>query len=152
VVGLRPEPIMTLPRTAADVLSDHVVFEVESIDRMYLNVYVPKLQRVGQVVGFLTRHRGFEIASTALVAPMSKDFVEGIGRYAADHGLPLIDFVKGARKDDVMHDYLARSDGSEGVFVHRAGTGEGPDLPYRKAAQPHHGSGLPVDRDGHRDG
>jgi hypothetical protein len=29
---------MTLPRTAADVLSGHVVFEIESIDRLYLNV------------------------------------------------------------------------------------------------------------------
>jgi hypothetical protein len=35
---------MTLPRTVADVLSDHVAFEVECIDRMYLNVYVPQLQ------------------------------------------------------------------------------------------------------------
>ena len=31
---------MTLPRTVADVLSEHVSFEVECIDRMYLNVYV----------------------------------------------------------------------------------------------------------------
>src|SRR5664280_3808385 len=30
--------MMTLPRTVADVLSDHVTFEVECIDRMYLNV------------------------------------------------------------------------------------------------------------------
>jgi hypothetical protein len=113
--------MMTLPRSAGDVLTEHVVFEVESIDRMYLNVYVPELQRVGQVVGFLTRHRGFEIASTALVAPMSKDFVAGIDRYAADHDLPLIDFVKGQRKDDVMHEHLARSDGSEGMlFIGRA--------------------------------
>ena len=51
---------MTLPRTAADVLSRHVVFEIESIDRLYLNLYVPELQRVGQVVGFLTRHLGFD--------------------------------------------------------------------------------------------
>ena len=35
---------MTLPRTVADVLSEHVSFEVECIDRMYLNVYVPQLQ------------------------------------------------------------------------------------------------------------
>ncbi len=35
---------MTLPRTVADVLADHVVFEVECIDRMYCNVYVPQLQ------------------------------------------------------------------------------------------------------------
>jgi hypothetical protein len=44
---------MTLPRSAADVLSRHVEFEIESIDRLYLNLYVPELQRVGQVVGFL---------------------------------------------------------------------------------------------------
>ena len=40
----RPEPEMTLPRTVADVLTEHVVFEIESIDRMYLNVYQPRLQ------------------------------------------------------------------------------------------------------------
>ena len=31
---------MTVARTVADVLADHVVFEVECIDRMYCNVYV----------------------------------------------------------------------------------------------------------------
>jgi hypothetical protein len=31
----RPEPAMTVARSVADVLTDHVVFEVESIDRMY---------------------------------------------------------------------------------------------------------------------
>src|SRR6202022_5158785 len=101
---------MALPRTAADVLSRHVVFEIESSDRLYLNLYVPELQRVGQVVGFLTRHLGFEIASTALVAKRSEAFAEGLRRYARDHEVPLIDFVKGQRKDDVMHEHLARCD------------------------------------------
>ena len=32
---------MTLPRSAADVLADHVLFEIEAIDRMYLNLYQP---------------------------------------------------------------------------------------------------------------
>jgi len=36
---------MTLPRSAADVINDHVVFEIESIDRAYCNLYVPRLQR-----------------------------------------------------------------------------------------------------------
>jgi hypothetical protein len=31
---------MTLPRTVSDVVAEHTVFEVECIDRMYLNVYV----------------------------------------------------------------------------------------------------------------
>ncbi len=35
---VRPELVMTLPRSVAEVLSEHVVFEVECIDRMYLNV------------------------------------------------------------------------------------------------------------------
>jgi hypothetical protein len=31
---VRPELAMTVARSVADVLDDHVVFEVESIDRM----------------------------------------------------------------------------------------------------------------------
>ena len=30
---------MTVARSVSDVLNDHVVFELECIDRMYLNVY-----------------------------------------------------------------------------------------------------------------
>ena len=35
---------MTLPRSAADVLAGHVLCEIEAIDRMYLNLYQPRLQ------------------------------------------------------------------------------------------------------------
>jgi len=35
---------MSVARTVAEILGEHVTLEVESIDRMYLNVYVPKLQ------------------------------------------------------------------------------------------------------------
>ena len=35
---------MTLPRSAADVLAGHVLFEIEAIDRMYLNLCQPRLQ------------------------------------------------------------------------------------------------------------
>ena len=41
----QPEPKMSVPRTVAEVLDEHVTLEVEGIDRMYLNVYVPQLQR-----------------------------------------------------------------------------------------------------------
>lgn len=34
---------MSVPRTVSEVLKDHVTLEVEGIDRMYLNVYVPQL-------------------------------------------------------------------------------------------------------------
>ena len=37
---------MSVPQTVAEVLAKHVVLEVESIDRMYLNIYVPPLQNI----------------------------------------------------------------------------------------------------------
>ncbi len=52
---------MTLPRSASDVLSDHVTLEVdcrstvECMDRMYLNVYQPRLQFAEGVVSFLRK-------------------------------------------------------------------------------------------------
>ncbi|MEO3859832.1 hypothetical protein [Acrocarpospora sp. B8E8] len=44
---------MTLPRTVADVLTEHVVLEIESIDRMFLNVYQPLLQHPRALVGWV---------------------------------------------------------------------------------------------------
>ena len=60
---------MTLPRTVADVLSEHVSFEVECIDRMYLNVYVPQLQYATGLVSYIHRQLGMPVASTAALAP-----------------------------------------------------------------------------------
>jgi hypothetical protein len=112
---------MTVPRSVADVLADHVTLEVESIDRMYCNLYVPQLQHVNGVVQFFRGHRGMPFASSALMDPISKDFVAGIHRFCRRHDVPMVDFVKGQRKDDLAHEYLARFTGEEGVlFVGRA--------------------------------
>jgi hypothetical protein len=112
---------MTLARSVADVLSDHVTLEVESIDRMYLNLYVPKLQYEMGVVGFFRGHRGATFASSALMDPITKDFVAGIHRFVQHEGVDLVTFEKGQRKDDIAHEYLSRFEGEEGVlFVGKA--------------------------------
>jgi hypothetical protein len=98
---------MTLPRSAADVLSDHVLFEVESIDRLCCNLYVPQLQRAEGIAGFIRGHLGRPIASTAVIAPMSRDFTARLRSFADAHDIPRIDFARGQRKDEVMHQYLA---------------------------------------------
>jgi hypothetical protein len=125
LVGLlaarRPEPTMTVARSVADVLDDHVVFEVESIDRMYLNVWQPRLAYGGGVQGFFVGHRGYHYASTALMDPMTKAFVADIHGFVAARGLELVHVAKGQRKDDIAQEFLARSDDEEGVlFVGRA--------------------------------
>ena len=43
---------MTRPRSVADVLGQHVTLELEGIDRMYLNVYQPRLQTDRGVAAF----------------------------------------------------------------------------------------------------
>jgi hypothetical protein len=112
---------MTLPRTVADVLADHVVFEVECIDRMYCNVYVPQLQHAGGLLGYIQRQLGLPIASTAPLGKITDAFCAAMRRFARNQQVPWVDFVKGQRKDDVMHEHLARFTGTEGVlFIGRA--------------------------------
>jgi hypothetical protein len=112
---------MTLPRSAADVLEEHVTWELECIDRMYLNMYVPKLMFAGGIAWFFREHRGQPFVSSALMDPMSRNFVASIHRFIGDHGLDLVHFRKEQRKDDIAHGYLVGHDGSEGVlFVGRA--------------------------------
>ena len=77
---------MTLARSVADVLSDHVTLEVECIDRMYLNLYVPKLQYESGIVGFFRGHRGNTFASSALMDPITKDFVGAIEPFRRGRG------------------------------------------------------------------
>jgi hypothetical protein len=101
---------MTLPGCAADVLADHVLFEIEAIDRMYLNLYQPRLQHGAGVAAFFIGHRGNRFASSGLMAPMTAAFTANIDHFAAARGAGLVRFAKGQRKDDVTREYLARAD------------------------------------------
>lgn len=98
-----------------------MTLELECIDRMYLNVYQPKLMFESGISGFFKGHRGMPFVSSALMDPISKDFVAAIHRRIKDEDLPLVHFEKGQRKDDIAHEHLARFGGHEGVlFVGRA--------------------------------
>ena len=108
---------MAIPQSVAEVLKSHVTLEVEGIDRMYLNLYVPRLQHERGVVGFFRYHRGHQFASSALMAPMTKGFVGLIESFVEAHGVRLITFEKGDRKDDVVKPYFADFEGEEGVVV-----------------------------------
>ena len=108
-------------KNVAEILQDHVTFELEAIDRMYLNAYVPSLQTGGGFVWFVKTQLGARVPSTMMVAPMSQRFVEAIERFVTSEGIDLVTFEKGQRKDDVAQEYLARFQGDEGVlFVGKA--------------------------------
>ncbi len=112
---------MTVARSVGDVLAEHVVFEVECIDRMFLNVYVPGLQYEAGIVGYVHRQLGLPIASTAPLARITDAFGKAVHRFARANAIRWVDFVKGQRKDDVMHEHLAGFTATEGVvFIGRA--------------------------------
>ena len=88
---------MSLPRSVADVLKSHVTLEVEGIDRMYLNVYQPRLQNDRGVALFFRFYRGEIFASSALMNPMSKSFIAAVDCFVSREQVPLITFTKGQR-------------------------------------------------------
>lgn len=85
----------------AQLLQDHITLEVESLDRIYLNGYVPQLQTPGQLVDFLVRHRQQKVASPALLGQMTQAFVAAMEALIAREKIPVVEFKKGERKDDI---------------------------------------------------
>lgn len=102
-------------RTIPDLLKEHVDLEVECIDRVYLNGYIPSLQHSGGLIYFMEQHRGQMIGSPALLGEISRSFVNELETYAVANDIPLIRFEKGQRKDDVAAGYRQRFTKDEGV-------------------------------------
>ena len=103
-------------RSVADVLTNCVELDIESIDRMYLNLYVPMLQTEGGVAHFWRRHRGHDFASSALMAPMTAAFVKSIDHFIEREGIERVNFRKDQRKEDIAKRYLSDFQGDEGVL------------------------------------
>ena len=78
--------------SVSQILKSRVGLEVESIDRMYLNVYVPRLQRDLGIVSFIKYHLGHPVPSTVVVAERSKAFVKSIRQFLEAEGIPLVRF------------------------------------------------------------
>jgi hypothetical protein len=112
---------MTVARSVAEVLERHVTLELESIDRMYLNAYIPILQTTGGVAYFFREQRGHRFPSSSLMAPMTEAFVASIERFAEQEGIEVVRFEKGQRKEEVAQAYRRKFTKKEGVlFIGKA--------------------------------
>jgi hypothetical protein len=134
---------LSVPQSVAEILNQHVTFELECIDRMYLNVYVPSLQCESGVVKFFRSHRGHPFASSALMDPMTRSFVAGMERFAKQEQIPVVQFRKGQRKDDVMAEHLARFDRPEGVVMLGKAQEKTPVFRTQKRRNPETGKTYP---------
>jgi hypothetical protein len=103
--------------TVNDVLEGHVALDIECLDRIYLNAYVPILQTSAQVVAFLSGHLGFPFPSPVLFRQLGERFRKAVVSFAEANDIPWIRFGKDEAKLEVMAPHLARqaSTGRSGV-------------------------------------
>ena len=99
------------------LLRDHVSLEVDCIDRLFLNGFVPKMQRPQNLWWFFVEHRRCPVPSPVLIKRLVDAFVGEIRSFAERHRIPVIHFPKGARKEDVVRRRLSRFKAKEGVVA-----------------------------------
>ena len=88
------------------ILDGQVSLDLECLDRIYLNGYVPNLQVSGQVAVFMRDHLGLKIPSPAVFERIGTKFRRAVGSYAEANHIPVVRFTKDDRKIDVMRPYL----------------------------------------------
>lgn len=86
--------------TLSEILEGHVTLDVESVDRLYLNGYVPSLATPGGLTTFMREHLDKPIPSPAVLGQVTSRFRDQVQAFAVDHEIPLIHFERGERKDD----------------------------------------------------
>ncbi len=101
------------------LLRDHVTLRCHSIDRIFLQAYVPKLQTVGEVCTFLRWQRNFKIPSSAAFGKIGEEYVQAVYRFAEAHRIPIVHFKKGQNKEEVARPYLeaAAQEGKDRVVL-----------------------------------
>src|SRR5207247_8617858 len=85
---------------------DHVTLNCRSIDRIFMQAYVPKLQSVGQVCIFLRWQRGFKIPSSAACGKIGDGYVKAIHQYAEEQKITIVHFEQVQSKEDIAQPYL----------------------------------------------
>jgi hypothetical protein len=100
--------------TIASLLRERVSLQVNSVDRIFLAGYVPKLQSEGLLVRFLL-DRGFPIPSPAALGKISQSYARAIERFATKQKLPLVHFKKGESKEQVARRFMRKAE-REGRF------------------------------------
>jgi len=98
-----------------ELLREHVSLDLECVDRVYLNGWMPRLQTSGALVYFLEQHRGNVMASPILLGQITQTFVVGVEAYAKTKGIPMVRFAAGQRKDDIAARYRQKFTAKEGV-------------------------------------
>jgi hypothetical protein len=95
--------------TIESLLRERVSLQVRSVDRIFLQGYVPRLQSEGLLVRFLL-DRGFPIPSPAALGRISQSYVRALERFAAKQKIPVVHFKKGEVKEQTAARYMRKAE------------------------------------------
>jgi len=73
-------------KNVAEILTDHVTFEMEAIDRMYLTAYVPSLQTGAGFVYFAKTQLGVRVPLHGDGGPDERAIRDGVRAVRRDDG------------------------------------------------------------------
>jgi hypothetical protein len=107
---------MKIAPSVAQLQRENITLELESIDRMYLNAYVPKLTNENGVAWYFRGFLGHRFASTKDASDKTERFVRGIKEFIRREKIELVHLHKGVRKDEVMKKHLRKFGQKEGVL------------------------------------
>jgi len=90
----------------ATLLRDHVTLTCRSVDRIFLQAYLPRLQSVGMVCQFLHGQRGFFIPSSAAFGKIGDAYIAEVEKFAKASGIPVCHFAKDEKKEQTARPYI----------------------------------------------
>jgi hypothetical protein len=88
-----------------DLLDGHVVLDLECLDRIYLNAYIPNLQLSGQVATFMRDHLHCPIPSPAVMTKIRERFCAAVGAFADSNNIPVLRFKADDRQIDLVRPF-----------------------------------------------
>src|SRR6516162_10733029 len=86
----------------ATLLRDHVTLKCRSLDRIFLQAYVPKLQSVGDVCKFLRWQKQFKIPSSAAFGKIGDQYGKAVHALLSNIRFPLCSL----RRDKIKKNWL----------------------------------------------
>jgi hypothetical protein len=91
--------------TISSLLADHVTLQVRSVDRLFFQGYVSRLQTKFQVIRFLL-DRGFPIPSPVVLGRIGREYIKAVERFIVENKIPVVRLVKGDVKEDIAREYF----------------------------------------------
>ncbi len=85
---------------------NQVTLTCRSVDRIFLQAYVPRLQTAGMVCQFLRWQRGFVIPSSAAFARIGDACVAEVDKFAKANAIPLHHCARGEKKEEIARPHI----------------------------------------------